>query len=188
MKFISKILCASIILIGLTHLSMAQGKYFTRNGNINFYCDGSAEKIEAANRKVSCVLDAVTGSIEFGALMQAFEFEKALMQEHFNENYVESEKYPKAIFKGTITDNAKVKYTANGTYKVNVTGQLTLHGVTNNVSAPGTITIKDGKLTAASEFKILLADYKIEIPTLVADKITKEVRIVVNTLMDPLNK
>ncbi|MEO8147061.1 MAG: YceI family protein [Bacteroidia bacterium] len=166
----------------------AQSKFFTRNGNISFFSDGSSEKIDAVNHKVSCVIDATTGQIEFGVLMQAFEFEKALMQEHFNENYVESEKFPKATFKGTIADNNIVKYNADGIYKVNVTGKLTLHGVTNDVTSKGTITVKGGKVIANAEFKILLEEYKIEIPSLVKDKVAKDVRIVVDIQLDPLNK
>jgi hypothetical protein len=188
MKTIKKLTVVIVLLLGMNNFTQAQNKFFTRNGTINFYSDGSNEKIEAVNHKVSCVLDAATGNMEFAVLMQAFEFEKALMQEHFNENYVESEQFPKATFKGTITDNNTVKYSVDGIYKVNVTGKLTLHGVTNDVTTKGTITVKGGKVIANSEFKILLSDYKIEIPSLVKDKIAKDVRIVVDSQLDPLNK
>lgn len=189
MKAIKRISIAiAAVLVILTGSLQAQSKYFTRNGNISFFSDGSSEKIEAYNHKVSCVIDAATGQLEFGVLMQAFEFEKALMQEHFNENYVESEQFPKATFKGTIADNGAVKYTKDGSYKVTVSGKLTLHGVTKDVTTKGTIAVKGSKVSALAEFKILLADYKIEIPSLVKDKVAKDVRILVDVQLDPLNK
>jgi len=112
--------------------------------------------------------------------MKAFEFEKALMQDHFHENYVESEKYPKSTFKGNVVDMSKVDLTKDGSYPVKVKGNLTLHGVTKEVLTDAVFTVKGGKVNGASTFKILLADYKVEIPNLVKDKISKDVRIVVD--------
>lgn len=177
-----------LMFVALSANVQAQSKYFTRNGNISFFSDGSSEKIEAFNHKVTCVIDVATGQLEFGVLMQAFEFEKALMQEHFNENYVESEQFPKATFKGIINENTFVKYTVDGSYKVTVSGKLILHGVTKDVTTKGTIVVKGGKISALAEFKILLSDYKIEIPSLVKDKVAKEVRILVDVQLDPLNR
>jgi hypothetical protein len=166
----------------------AQSKYFTRDGNISFYSDAPLEKIEAHNAKAASVLDPATGNIEFSVLMKAFEFQKALMQEHFNENYIESTKFPKAVFKGKVDDISKVNFTKDGSYPVNVSGDLTLHGVTKPVSAPGTIEIKDGKITAKSEFKIKNEDYDIQIPKLVSEKVAKEVRILVDVSYALLDK
>src|SRR5947208_1580392 len=83
----------------------AQDKFFTKSGRISFYSKAPLEDIEAENRSVTAVLDTKTGMVQFAVPMKAFEFEKALMQEHFNENYIESDKYPKAEFKGQVLNN-----------------------------------------------------------------------------------
>ncbi len=108
------------------------------------------------------------------------------MQEHFNENYIESDQFPKSEFKGIISNNSSVNYTTNGEYKVSVKGKLTMHGITKDVETTGSLTIKNGKIAANSVFTVLLADYKITIPGLVADKVSKTAKIVVNCLLDPL--
>ena len=118
--------------------------------------------------------------------MKGFEFERALMQEHFNENYVESNKFPKAEFKGAITNNNAVNYAKDGVYPVKVSGQLTMHGETKTIETNGTVTIKNGKINTLAEFAVLLADYKISIPQLVADKVAKTATIKVDCMLDVL--
>ncbi len=152
-------------------------KYFTRTGHIVFSSDAPMEKIEASNHKATSVLDVETGKMEFAVLIKAFQFEKALMQEHFNENYMESGKYPKALFKGGITDISKVDFSTDGTYPVKVSGDLTIHGETNKVETEGTIVIEDGKISATSSFDVAVADYKIDIPKVVRENIAKIVTI-----------
>ncbi len=125
-------------------------KFFTREGKVSFYSGAPVEKIGAYNSKATAVVDAEAGNMEFAVLIKAFQFEKALMQEHFNENYMESDKYPKALFKGQVTDMDKVNLSKNGEYPVNVKGSLTIHGVTKEVEVPGKFTVKDGNMTAAS--------------------------------------
>lgn len=155
-----------------------QTRYFTKNGKIFFSATSSMEKIEATNEKATSIIDVSTGAIEFAVLMKAFNFEKALMQEHFNENYIESDKYPKAVFKGNVINIKSVDMNKSGIYPVKIKGMLTLHGETKEVLADGTLTVKDGNITTGkSQFKILLEDYKIEIPSLVKDKISREVQI-----------
>ena len=105
----------------------------------------SPEKIEGINRTVTCVVDTKTGNMQFAVLMKGFEFERALMEEHFNENYIESDKFPKAEFKGTIVDNDKVNYAKDGTYTVKVKGKLTMHGETKDVETEGKLTIQSRK-------------------------------------------
>ncbi|OWY21743.1 YceI family protein [Sphingobacteriales bacterium UPWRP_1] len=157
----------------------AQGKYITKNGHIEFFSATSMENIAASNDKVSSVLDTQTGKLDFALLIKAFEFEKALMQEHFNENYMESDKFPKSTFKGQVVNIADVNFTKNGTYKVTVKGDLTIHGVTKAVEVPGTITVKDGAISANSKFEVAVADYNIEIPKLVRDNIAKTIAVTV---------
>jgi len=166
------ILTSCIIMLGSTAL-FAQ-KYMTRTGKIIFDATSkkSPEKIEAINNEVANILDAQSGDIIFQVLIKSFKFEKELMQEHFNENYMESDKYPKAEFKGNITNHADVNFSKDGTYNVNVTGKLTIHNVTNDVTVPGTITVKGNTIMAKTRFSVVLKDYKIEIPSLVADKVS----------------
>lgn len=163
-------------------------KFFTKTGSINFDATTSAspEKIEGVNRTVTCVLDAKTGNIQFAVLMKGFEFERALMQEHFNENYVESDKFPRAEFKGAIADNEKVNYAKDGTYAVKVKGKLTMHGESKDVETDGKVTVQGGKITAIAGFSVLLADFKISIPGLVADKVAKTAQINVTCALEPL--
>ena len=158
----------------------AQNRYFTRSGKVYFLSDAPLEKIDAKNSQATSVFDATSGQFEFALLMKAFEFEKALMMEHFHENYVESDKYPKAVFKGVISNIGKVDCGKDGTYPVLYKGTLMMHGVTKEMEGKGVFTVKEGKIIAHSDFVILLSDYKIEIPSLVKDKVSNEVKIVVD--------
>ena len=168
------ILASCILMMGNTAL-FAQ-KYMTRTAKVNFDATTkkSPEKIAAINNEVANIIDAKTGDMVFQVLIKSFKFESELMQEHFNENYMESDKYPKAEFKGSITNLSEVNFTKDGTYNAKVTGKLTIHGATNDVTVPGTITVKGNTLSAKAKFSVVLKDYKIEIPSLVADKVNKE--------------
>ncbi len=179
------ILLLAISFVLATTLS-AQEKYFTKTGKINFISKAQIENIEALNRSVTAVLDTKTGNLQFAVLMKGFEFEKALMQEHFNENYVESHKYPKSDFKGAVVNNADINYSKDGTYKAKVKGMLTIHGETKPVETEGTIQVKGGKLITDAVFGVSLADYNIEIPKIVKDNIAKMVNIEVECTLDPL--
>lgn len=165
---------------------MAQDKFFTRNGRISFVSKGTIETISANHKSVTSVLDTKTGQVQFSVLMRGFEFRKALMQEHFNENYVESDKFPKATFTGQVTNNVTIDYTKEGTYKANVKGRLTLHGETRDVESAGTISVKNGRISASAGFSILLSDYKIKIPGVVRDNISNNVTISVDCPLEPL--
>ncbi len=154
-------------------------KYFSKTGKISFYSDAPLEKIEAHNTSASTVIDVATGSMEWAVLIQGFQFEKSLMQEHFNENYMESTTFPKAKFKGKIDNLSRVNFDQDGEYPVNVSGQLELHGVTKPITSQGTIIIRRGLISAKGKISVLVADYDIEIPKLVADNIAKKVDIVI---------
>jgi polyisoprenoid-binding protein YceI len=166
----------------------AQEKIFTKTGKIVFDATvpSSPEKIEGTNKTVTCVIDIKSGAIQFAVLMKGFLFERALMEEHFNENYVESSKFPKTEFKGAITNNATVNYTKDGVYNVKVKGKLTMHGETKEVETDGKISVKAGKIYAAAAISVLLEDYKITVPTLVADKVAKRATINVDCVLEPL--
>jgi polyisoprenoid-binding protein YceI len=169
--------------------AFGQGKYFTKKAKITFDATTatSPEKIRAVNENAISVIDVSNGAMEFMVSMTAFEFEKALMGEHFNENYVESDKFPKANFKGSVTNIKDVDLNKDGTYPVDVKGAITIHGVTKEVTAKGSLTSKAGAIVAGkSEFKILLSDFKIEIPSLVGDKVAKEAKIKVDSEYQPV--
>jgi polyisoprenoid-binding protein YceI len=171
-----------------TASSISAQKYYTKTGKIFFDATSpsSPEKIEATNRTATCVVDVTSGAIQFAMLMKGFEFERALMQEHFNENYIESHKFPKAEFKGKIKDNHEIDYTKDGTYKAKVKGDLTIHGETKEVEAEGKFIVKGGKITAEADFSVKLSDFKISIPGLVADKIAKTAKITVSCVLELL--
>jgi hypothetical protein len=163
----------------------AQDKFFTKSGKIEFFSSASLEDIEARNKTVSVLLDSKTGIIQISALLKSFDFEKALMQEHFNSDYVESDKYPKAEFKGTIENNSTVNYTKPGTYPVKVKGQLTLHGVTRNIETNGTIKVSADNVETNASFDITLSDYNIKIQSMVKNRISKTIKINVDCKLEP---
>lgn len=158
-------------------------KYLTRTAQITFNAtaDGSPERIEAVNNEVANILDAATGDMVFQAPVKSFKFERALMQEHFNENYMESDKYPKADFRGKIANMSDINMAKDGTYNAKVAGKLTIHGVTQEVSVPGTVVVKNGAPTLQAKFTVKLKDYNISIPGIVADKIGKEATIAIES-------
>ena len=180
----------ALIIIGFIVLTSFTGKYITKNGKISFYSDAPLEKIEAKNSQVNAAIDSQSGAILFKVLIKSFIFEKALMQEHFNENYLESDKYPTAIFKGKITNLNDINFERDGSYAAIVKGKLTIHGVTKDISTTGMITIKNkgDLLNTKAIFTIKITDYGISIPGAVTGKIAEEVEISINADMKPLKK
>ncbi|MEO6550417.1 MAG: YceI family protein [Ferruginibacter sp.] len=154
--------------------------YFTKNGMITFFSTSPLENISASNNQVVSVLNVKTGDIKFSVIISGFQFKKALMQEHFNENYMESEKFPKAFFTGTIDEISKIDFSKDGNYNITVNGDLTMHGITKKITAPATISVKSGKLTGTTAFNVLLSDYNISVPKVVENNISKSIEIKVN--------
>lgn len=167
-------------------VGQAQDKWYTKSARISFFSSAPLEDITARNKSAVAVLDTKTGLVQFSVLIKGFEFENAEMQEHFNENYLESDKYPKSEFKGQVINNGGVNYAQPGTYPVQVKGQLTIHGVTKEVQTPGTIKVAPDGVTAQTTFTVQVADYNIKIPALVRDKIAKTVKIMVDASLNPL--
>ena len=151
--------------------------YYTKNGNVSFFSITVLENIDAENNQVISVLNIGTGALQFSLLNNAFHFSKAKMEDDFNEDYMESQKYPRSTFKGTITNVGDVSFAQDGSYPVKVNGELTIHGVTKNISARGTIAVKDGNISATSSFKVLVKDYKIQVPSIVSNKIGESIEI-----------
>ncbi len=181
-----KILLTAIVVLATTAL-FAQ-KYITKNGHISFFSETPLEKIEAHNKQVNSAFDITTGDFIFKLLMKSFEFEKALMQEHFNENYVESDTYPNSEFKGKVVDHTKIDFTKNGKHDVMVEGDLTMHGITKKVKEKGTLEIKDGKIMANSNIKVKPADYGINIPKAVVANIAETKDVKINVTLEEFKK
>jgi polyisoprenoid-binding protein YceI len=138
---------------------------------------GSPERIEATNKSGTIVVEQSSGRVEASVLIKGFLFDKALMQEHFNENYMESSKFPKATFKGKIDNLTAVNFDKDGTYNATISGDLSLHGVTKQVKTTATFKVKGGKVSASANFNAALSDYGIDVPSVVADKLAKEAKI-----------
>lgn len=151
----------------------AQKNFGTRNGQILFQSP-TDEDVKATNNEVSSRLSD-NGTLSFSLLIKSFRFKMAEMQDHFNTEYMHSSQYPRADFKGTISNIKTVNFSKDGNYPVDVTGDLTLHGVTRKVSPKGNLTIKAGKPLAKASFTIIVKDFGIK-----ADDVTEKVIITVN--------
>ncbi|MFT3845750.1 MAG: YceI family protein [Lacibacter sp.] len=174
-----------ILLVTVFQFSRAQELQLTRNGQISFFSSTPVEDIRAVNNEVSSVLNTKTGTLQFVVLIKGFQFKKAAMQEHFNnENYMNSTLYPKAEFKGSMIDLSKINFSKEGNYPVTVEGNLTMHGVTNKIKTTGSVQVKAGKISAASKFNIKLQDYKISVPSIVSAKIADTIEITVSCNYD----
>lgn len=140
--------------------SFAQDKLSTTSGHIKFFSTTPAEDIEANNYKVISQITLETGILVFSVPMQSFEFPKAAMQKHYNsKKFLNTKKFPKGKYKGTITNMSDIDFTKNGKYEAMVIGDLTIHGVSNKVSEKITFAVKDGAVMGMTTFNITLADY-----------------------------
>ncbi len=153
----------------------AQTLFATSTGEISFYSYTPVEDISAVNKKVGSIINSDTREVAVQMRITDFNFPNGLMQEHFNENYLESEKYPTATFKGKIAGNED--FTKPGTYNVKASGTMKIHGVENPMDLIGQINSDGKSLKLKVEFKVKLVDYKIEIPTLVFAKIAEEIEV-----------
>jgi len=174
---------AAFLMFG--NIAQAQ-KFMTKNGNISFFSTMPMENIEAHNKQVNAAIDSKTGDFVVKVLIKSFEFEKALMQEHFNENYMESDKFPNATLSAKIKNIAEIDFAKDGSYPADVEGKLTIHGVTKDVTEKGTITVKAGKVNAASNINVKLADYGIEIPNTVVNNISETISVKIDLNLEPL--
>lgn len=172
--------CLVLLILFLASSAVAQAS-LSRSGTISFFSDAPLEKIEAHNRQVISKIDLEEGTLDFAILMKAFQFEKALMQTQFNNDYLESDKYPKSNFQGQIQNLPLIDLTKDGSYPVTVTGILFLHGVSKRITEKGTLKVSNGKVThVSSKFAINLQDYHIKIPVILKEKISEIIQIEVS--------
>jgi len=165
-----------LVFLGLTQFVSAQ-KLISKNGHIWFFSHTLVEDIEAHNRQTVSILDPATGTIQFNLLIKSFEFQQKLMQEHFNENYMESDAYPKATFTGNIDNFSQINFNSDGNYTVQVSGDLTIHGVTRQVVTSGVLIIRSGVVGVNAKFPVAPKDYNIIIPDLVKENIANKVEV-----------
>ncbi len=175
-----------IFFLSFLILSANAQKFITRTGYIGIYSQTPLEEIKADNNQVASILDISTGELVFQVLIKSFHFERALMETHFNENYMESEKFPKSSFTGKITDPSLVDFKRNGVYNVTVEGDLTIRDVTNKINTKGMLEIVSGGINANARFNIAPENYKINIPGVVRDKIAKNIDINVEMKYTPV--
>ncbi len=172
-KIVLLIACFATLAAGYS-----QNLYKAVDGEISFFSETPMENIDAVNKAVKALINTKTGEVAFIGTNVGFHFEKPLMEEHFNENYMESDKYKVSVFKGKIVE--QVNYAENGEHKVVVKGVLNIHGIEQEREVPGVITIKDGKINVTTDFIVKVKDHKIDIPKLVIKNIAESVKVTVN--------
>ena len=171
-----KYLFLLVIAAALCTIVQAQKVYQTKSGKIKFFSTTPVEDIEAINNQVDAKLGS-NGQMVFMVAIKGFKFDNALMQEHFNgDDYMQSNKFPKAVFMGNIIDLKTVDFSKDGSYKVSVKGNLEIHGVKKEITVPGIIEIKAGKVSSNSVFKVKIADYGVQGHA----KVAKEIEVTVD--------
>ncbi|MBL7918288.1 MAG: YceI family protein [Bacteroidia bacterium] len=178
----------TLILAGLFTLNFNAQIYKAKEGttNITFFSAAPLEDITATNKGGIIVYNSVTNEIQIRVSVISFKFKNSLMEEHFNENYMETEKFPNAMFKGKI--NEAVDLTKDGETKITVTGKMEIHGETKEETYEGTITKKGNELTIKTKFKIKIVDYKIKVPSMYVKNIAEVVDVDVYSVLEPFQK
>lgn len=163
-------------------------KFYSKNTHIDFYSETPLETIEAISETAVAAIDIETGDVQFKVSIMSFQFEKKLMQEHFNENYMESSDFPYATFSGKITNMNAIELGRNGENQVTVKGTLTMHGVSKEITVNGNLN-RDGQIIDLySQFYASPKDYDIKIPGAVEGKIADQIRITVKAKLQELNR
>jgi hypothetical protein len=171
-----------LMLVIASEPALAQ-KYSAEKAFISFFSDAAIEDITADNTKASTIFNAETGDLVFSVPIKDFRFAKSLMQEHFNEKYMESEKFPKSTFQGKLVGYDLKKA---GPQDVHAQGKLTIHGVTKDIDVPGTFAVEGKKLTMKSKFMVKVADYEITIPQLLFQNIAEQVEVTIDFVYKPM--
>lgn len=179
MKTIKMIIAFCFLSAQMLHAQI----YSTKEGKVDFFSKTPLEDIDAHCKVAVILLNTKTNDIVVQIQNSSFDFKNKLMQEHFNEKYMESETYPTSTFSGKI--NETIDYTKEGTYNVTVTGKLTIHGVTQDRTIAGKVIVKGGSIQIISDFKVKVADHKIKIPDMVVTKVAEEITVSVDATLKP---
>tara|TARA_Y100001958_G_C21039744_1_gene409754 strand:+ start:236 stop:793 length:558 start_codon:yes stop_codon:yes gene_type:complete len=173
-----------IFLFTLLSFSFAKERYITREGLISFFSSTPLEDIKAVNKQVSCVLDKSTGEFAFQLPIKGFTFKNALMQEHFNESYLESDIYPKSVFKGKILDWNNIQL-SESPKEVFIEGELTIHGIKQKIKESGKIWRSSKSIIGKSNFNVELVDYNIKVPKVVRSNIAEVINVSISVQLNP---
>jgi len=176
-----------VFILASVHNAMAQ-RYFTREGNVKFFSEAPMENIEATTNKALCIIDLAKGQVAVDMLIKSFEFEKKLMEEHFNENYMESDKFPKATYKGKFEVPEGLEQMKDGNYLVPVIGEITIHGEKQKLELPVELVVSEGKINTRFEFVVKVEDHKIKIPNVVINNVAEEILVTADFSLDPYNR
>ncbi|MCS7084773.1 MAG: YceI family protein [Bacteroidia bacterium] len=177
------IVFTAIVATATFPLVWGQNLYVSTESQISFFSSAPLEDIEAVTTRAGSALNGADGSIVFKAPIKTFEFPNKLMQEHFNENYMESDKYPDAQFVGKIVEIDRIDLKKPADYTVTVKGELTIHGVKKPLETKATLSIKnDGTIHANAKFPVAVADHNIKIPTIVVKNIAEVVEVRVSAV------
>ncbi|MDF0717686.1 YceI family protein [Muricauda sp. 334s03] len=179
-----KTLKLTLLLVLFVGIAQGQEKFITKQGHISFFSHSPVEDIEADNNQVLSIVDISNGEIAVSLLIQSFIFEKSLMQEHFNENYMESHKYPKAIFRGKIQELGDL---TEDNKTVNIEGELTIRGISKPIETTAEIKKMDDGIALKGSFLVEVKDYKIKIPSIVANNIAKTIKVSFELIHQPYN-
>ncbi|MBL0105565.1 MAG: YceI family protein [Bacteroidetes bacterium] len=164
----------------------SQSMFSVSKGEVSFYSDAPIEDIEAHNKQPGSMINTSTREIAVVIPIRNFQFAKQLMQEHFNEKYMESEKFPMASFKGIIQQ--EIDFTRDSTYDVTAKGTITIHGVEKEVVLTGKLKVTAGELTLDSKFKVALKDYNISVPKLLFENIAEVIDVTISLTYQPYHK
>lgn len=167
----------TVFVLTVYSVNAQQKLWNASSGEVKFFSKAPLEDIEAVNKQATSIINPETNDVVAKIPIKGFVFPNGLMQEHFNENYMESDKFPNGTFRGKLTET--IDFSKDGVYQVSASGKFNLHGVEKDKTIKGKLTISQGKATLETAFDVLLADYKIDIPTLVFQKIAE--KIAVNT-------
>ena len=176
----------SFLIIVLSAYYVAGQVFIAKSIAVRFFSEATIENIDATNMRVSSLLDTSTKQLVFQIPITAFEFDKDLMKEHFNENYLESEKFPKGSFDGKI--NEDIDFGKAGVYKASVTVILKIHGVDRERTINGEITIVDGVISLSGKFIVVLQDHNVKIPKILISNVAEEVEVTIQATYRPYKK
>lgn len=170
----------------LFNINSSAQVFITKTSKVTFFSESAMENIDATSENVQSIINAPQKTVAFIIPIRSFKFESDLMQEHFNEKYMESDKYPTATFSGKV--NEDVDLTKNGCYRVTATGKMKMHGVEKDMTYSGTATVTDGQISLDSELPVAIKDFKIEIPKLLFQNIADTVAVKMNVIYQPFKK
>ncbi len=175
---------AVFLIASIGFLAKSQAQIFVADScSVSFFSATSIEDIAAVNTICKPIMSTDNGEIDISIPNVDFEFKKKLMQEHFNEDYMESDKYPNTIFRGNV--NEKINYTKDGTNNVTVTGKMNMHGVVKTITIPGTVTVQGNSIKLTAKFDLKMADYNIKVPSILGSNVAEQVAITFRASMKP---